>query len=191
VVTGRYLERVTAASRRVPRHVLAVLLVLAAVAGVTWMAVGDRWKSNVAFFDLDHANKYRLRVTGTGDVRCAKLEYETFNDPYANWREAGRDCAWPRVADGAGWLAGGGIEQVFTRGLGTPLPEVILYGIVPGTATTVEITLDQGPPRPITTIGSGHADFRVYAVHVPDAGDRAEVVALRLRDANGGELRVY
>jgi hypothetical protein len=181
----------TAAPRQVVRRGLTVLLVLLAIAGLTYMAIGDRWKSNVAFFDLDEGDNYRLRVTGSFDVRCAKLERETFTDRFVNWREAAKDCVWPRVADGGGWLAGGRVEQVHSERLSKRLPEAILYGIVPAAATSVEITLADGVPRQIATTASGHDAYRVYAAHVPDAGDRAEVVSLRLHDTRGGELHVY
>ena len=181
----------TAAPRKALRRSLTVLLVLLAVAGWTYLAVGDRWKSNVAFFTLDEGDNYRLRVTGSFDVRCARLERETLSDRYVNWREAGKDCAWPRVAGGNGWLAGGLVEQVHSERLGRRLPDVILYGIVPGAATSIEITLADGVPRRVATVASGHDAYRVYAVHVPGAGDRAEVVSLRLHDAQGGELHVY
>ncbi|MEU8609605.1 hypothetical protein AB0C29_16545 [Actinoplanes sp. NPDC048791] len=180
-----------AAPRKALRRTFTVFLVLLAVAGWTCLAVGDRWKANVAFFALDQGDNYRLRVTGSSDVRCARLERETFNDPYANWREAGRDCAWPRVAGGDGWLAGGLVEQVHSERLGKRLPDAILYGIVPAAATSIEITLTDGIPREVATIGSGHPAYRVYAVHVNGVGDRAEVVSLRLHDAQGGELHVY
>ncbi|MFI6239288.1 hypothetical protein ACIBEF_05360 [Micromonospora sp. NPDC050795] len=181
----------TAGPRRAVRRGLIVLLVLLGVSGWTYVAIGDRWKSNVAFFTLDEGDNYRLRVTGSFDVRCAKLERETFSDPYVNWREAGKDCAWPRVADGDGWLAGGRVEQVHSERLGRRLPEAILYGIVPAAATSIQITLGDGTPREAATIASGHDAYRVYAVYVPDAGDRVEVVSLRLHDAQGGDLLVY
>lgn len=181
----------TAAPRKAVRRGLTVLFVLLAIAGWTYLAVGDRWKSNVVFFTLDEGDNYRLRVTGSFDVRCAKLERETFFDPFVNWREAGKDCVWPAVADGDGWLAGGRVEQVNSERLGKRLPEAILYGIVPAAATSIEITLADGVPRRVATMASGHDAYRVYAAHVPDAGDRAEVVSLRLHDAQGGELHVY
>lgn len=181
----------TAAPRKALRRSLAVVLVLLAVAGWTYVAVGDRWKSSIAFFKLDEGDNYRLRVTGSFDVRCARLERETFSDLYVNWREAGKDCAWPRVADGRGWLAGGLVEQVHSERLGRRLPEAILYGIVPAAATSIEITLTDGMPRQVATMASGYDAYRVYARYVPGAGDRAEVVSLRLHDAHGGELNVY
>lgn len=173
------------------RRTVTVLLVLLAVAGWLYLAVGDRWKSNVVFFPLDEGDDYRLRITGAFGTECAKLERETFNDPYNNWVEAGTDCAWPRVADGDGWLAGGLVEQVHSERVSRRLPDVIVYGIVPAAATEVEITLTAGEPQRIVTRAAGDGANRVYAVHVPGAGESVGVVALKLRDARGGELRVY
>lgn len=119
----------TAAPRKALRRGLTVLLVLLAVAGWTYQAVGDRWKDNVVFFTLDEGDNYRLRVTGSFDVRCAKLERETFTDPYVNWREAGKDCVWPAVAGGDGRLAGGRVEQVHSERLGKRLRPVQLGGL--------------------------------------------------------------
>jgi hypothetical protein len=181
----------TAAPRKALRRVLTVFLVLLAVTGWTYLAVGDRWKDNVAFFSLDEGDDYRLRVTGSFDLRCAKLERETFSDRYVNWQEAGKDCAWPRVAEGDGWLAGGRVEQVYSERLSRRLPDVIVYGIVPAAATSVEIVLTGGTRRQVATMASGHDAFRVYALYVQGVGDRAEVVSLRLRDGRGGELHVY
>jgi len=181
----------TAAPRKAVRRSLTVLLVLLAVAGWTYVAIGDRWKDNIVFFTLDEGDNYRLRVTGSFGTRCAKLERETFTDPYVNWREAGKDCPWPRVAEGDGWLAGGRVEQVNSERLGRRLPDVIAYGIVPAAATSIELTLTDGTKRQVDTMASGHDAYRVYALYVPAAGDRTEVVSLRLRDGRGGELRVY
>src|SRR3954451_18005565 len=120
----------TAAPRKALRRGLTVFLILLAVAGWTYLAVGDRWKDNVAFFSLDEGDDYRLRVTGSFDLRCAKLERETFCIRYVNWQEAGKDCAWPRVAEGDGWLAGGRVKQVYSERLSRRLPDVIVYGVV-------------------------------------------------------------
>jgi hypothetical protein len=181
----------TAAPRKVLRRTLTVFLVLLVLTGWLYLAVGDRWKSNVAFFALDEGANYRLRLTGAFGSQCAKLEHETFADPYNNWVEAGRDCAWPRVAAGDGWLAGGGVEQVITRKGGSRLPDVILFGLVPAAAASVEITLAGGAPFRIPTEAAGDGPNGFYARHLPGAGERVEVVSVRLRDANGGELRVY
>jgi len=180
-----------AAPRRGARRAVAALLVLLAASGWLFLACGDEWKSSVVTFESDEADDYRLRITGAFGVECAKLDRETRNDPYVNWREAGKDCGWPRVAGGDGWLAGGRTEQVNSERLGRRLPDWIFYGLVPAAAARVEITLTAGPPHRIETRPAGGGANRVYALRVPGLGDRADVVALRLFDARGGELHVY
>jgi hypothetical protein len=176
---------------RVARRVGLGVLLLLALSGWLFQACGDQWKSSVVAFESDEADDYRLRVTGALGDECAKLERETRHDPWVTWREAGRDCAWPRVADGDGWLAGGRTEQVNSERQGRRTPDWICYGIVPATAAEVEITLAGGARHRIATRAAGKGGHRVYALLVPGAGDRAEVISLRLRDARGGELRVY
>lgn len=161
------------------RRVLAAFLILVALAAWLYAAQGDRWKDSVAAFDMTTTEDYRLRITGAFGAHCAKLEQETFTDPYNNWFERGRDCAWPRVADGDGWLAGGGIERIKGEGM-------ILYGLIPAAAAEVEILLTDGGPHRIPAQPAGQDRF--YGAHVKAEGD---VISVRLRDANGGELRVY
>lgn len=180
-----------ATRKRVARRVAAGLFVLLALSGWLFLAYGDKWKGSVLTFEFDESDDYRLRITGAFDVECAKLEHETMHDPFVNWREAGRDCTWPRVANGDGWLAGGQAAQVHSERHGRQMPDWILYGIVPAAAAEVEITLADGVPHRITTRKAGKGENRVYAHHLPGIGDRVEVVSLRLRDARGGELRVY
>jgi hypothetical protein len=171
------------------RTALAALLVLLAVSGWLFMACGDDWKSSIYAFESGAADDYRVRLTGTYGGECAKLERETTTDRYANWREAGRDCAWPRVAGGDGWLAGGNAEQLYSERRSRRTGDWIFFGIVPAAAAEVEITLATGPPHRIATRAGGK--HRIYAVLLPGLGASAEVTAVRLRDARGGELRVY
>lgn len=180
-----------ATRKRGARRAAAGLLVLLALSGWLFMACGDEWKSSVVTFEFDESDDYRLRITGAFGVECAKLERETRYDPYVNWREAGRDCAWPRVADGDGWLAGGRAEQVHSERHSRRMPDWIFYGIVPAAAAEVEITLADGAAHRITTRKAGKGANRVYAHQLPGIGNQADVVSLRLRDARGGELRVY
>ena len=180
-----------AAPRRGRRRVLTAFLVLLALSGWLFLACGDQWKSSVATFEFDDGDDYRLRITGAFGVECAKLDRETRLDPFVHWREAGKDCAWPRVGGGDGWLAGGRAEQVHSERLGRRLPDWIFYGLVPAATTEVEITLSGGAPHRIPTRPAGHGANRVYALTLPGLGDRADVVALRLLDGRGGELRVY
>lgn len=178
------------APRKGVRRAVVGLAVLLALSGWLFMACGDQWKDSVVVFAFE-GDDYRLRITGAFGTECAKLERETPQDPYAYWREAGRDCTWPRVADGDGWLAGGQAEQVRSLTRDGPAPDVILYGLVPAAVAEVEIILAGGATHRIPTQAAGDGANRVYARHLPGAGDRVEVVGLRLRDARGGELRVY
>jgi hypothetical protein len=180
-----------AAPKRVARRAAAGLLVLLALSGWLFVACGDEWKSSVVTFEFDVGDDYRVRITGSLGVECAKLERETLHDRYVNWREVGKDCAWPRVAGGDGWLAGGRAEQVHSERHSGRMPDWIFYGIVPAAAAEVEITLADGAPHRIATRKAGKGANRIYAYHLPGIGNRAEVVSLRLRDVQGGELRVY
>jgi hypothetical protein len=175
---------------RTPRRALIVLLVLVVVTAWSFQAFGDLWKSHVAYFPRDGGHDYRLRVTGSADLRCAKLERRVFDDMYNNWIELGRDCSWPRVAGGDGWLAGGQIDYLGAYPPDSP-PGAILYGIVPAAAASVTITLTDRTSHDTATIDFGHDDFRVYALYVPGITAPAEVTALQLHDAAGGRVHVY
>lgn len=180
-----------AAPRRVLRRAAAGFLVLLALSGWLFLACGDEWKSSVVTFEFAEADEHRVRITGAFGPECAKLEHRTTNDPYVNWVSVGKDCTWPRVAGGDGWLTGGKAAQVHSTRHSRQMPDWIVYGIVPAAAAEVEITLAGGATHRIATRAAGGGDNRIYAQHLPGVGDRIEIVRLRLRDAQGGELRVY
>ena len=147
------------------------------------------WKSSVFSFDLPGGD-YRVRLTGSSGSECARLERETNFDEFTRWRTAGKDCAWPSVAGGDGWLAGGQAVRVVADRGGTT-GDWILFGIVPSVATEVVLTLADGSPRPAAVRAAGSGTHRIYALHMPDVGEHAEVVAIDLHDAQGGEVHVY
>ena len=171
--------------RSIARRTAATLLVLLVLSGWLFMACGEDWKKSVYTFDFADDSRYRIRITGgTFGDECVRLERYARHTRSANWKERGRECAWPRVAGGDGWLAGGQAEQVSTA-------DWLFYGIVPAAATEVVITLADGVPHPIATREAGGGANRIYAYHQAGLGDDVEVVDLRLRDARGGELPVY
>jgi hypothetical protein len=120
-----------------------------------------------------------------------KLEQYVLNARYENWQAAGTDCAWPRMVDADGWLAGGVAMPVHERRTDEPTPDWILCGIVPVAAEEVVITLTDGVPHRIATKEAGDGANRFYAYHLAGVGADARIVRLQLHDANGGELRVY
>jgi hypothetical protein len=95
------------------------------------------------------------------------------------------------VTDGDGWLAGGQAVPVLADGNAGAGNDWILFGIVPAAAVKVDLTLRDGKPRPAMVKAAGGGANRIYALHVPAAGDHVEVVAIALHDAKGGEVRVY
>jgi hypothetical protein len=176
-------------SRRTLRRAAGVLVVLALTLGGGLTYCSADWKSSVFAFDLAGGD-YRVRLTGSSGSECARLERETNFDEFTRWRTAGKDCAWPRVAGGDGWLAGGqAVHVVADRGGSTT--DWILFGIVPAVATEVVLTLADGKPRSAPSKAAGSGANRVYALHLPGLGDQAEITAIDLRDAKGGAVRVY
>jgi hypothetical protein len=168
---------------------VAVLVVLTIALGGGLTYCSADWKSSVFSFDLPGGD-YRVRLTGSSGSECARLERETNADEFTRWRTAGKDCAWPSVAGGDGWLAGGqAVRVVADRGPTTR--DWILFGIVPSVATEVVLTLADGTPRPAPVRAAGNGSHRIYALHLPDVGEHAEVVAIDLHDAQGGEVHVY
>jgi len=183
---------VTVAPPRAPsrlRRVVAILVVLAIALGGALTYCSADWKSSVFSFDLPGGD-YRVRLTGSSGSECARLERETNFDEFTRWQTAGKDCAWPSVAGGDGWLAGGQAVRVVADRGGTT-GDWILFGIVPSVATGVVLTLADGTPRPAPVRAAGSGSHRIYALHVPDAGEHADVVAIDLHDAQGGEVHVY
>jgi len=177
-------------SRTAFRRTAAILVVLFLVLGGGLTYCSADWKSSVFAFDLPGGD-YRVRLTGSSaNGECARLERETNFDEFTRWRTAGKDCAWPKVAGGDGWLAGGQAVQVVADRGGTT-KDWILFGIVPAAATKVMLTLAGGKPQPAPIKPAGGGANRIYALHIPGAGDHAEVVAIDLLDARGGEVRVY
>lgn len=172
-------------TRSIARRTVGTLLVLLVVSGWLFTACGEDWKKSVYTFDSAENGRYRVRITGgTFGDECVKLERYSPHSRFTNWRERGRDCAWPRVAGGDGWLAGGKAEPVSG-------PDWLFYGIVPAAATEVVITLADGVPHPVATREAGDGANRIYVHHQAGVGAEAEVVGLRLHDARGGELRVF
>lgn len=171
------------------RRVLAVLVGLAIALGGGLTYCSADWKSSVFSFDLPGGD-YRVRLTGSSGSECARLERETNFDEFTRWQTAGKDCAWPSVAGGDGWLAGGQAVQVIADRGGTT-QDWILFGIVPSVATEVVLTLADGKPRPAEVRAAGGGTHRIYALHLADLGERADVVAIDLHDAQGGEVHVY
>ena len=173
------------------RRVLAVLVVLGLTLGGGLTYCSADWKSSVFAFDLP-GGAYRVRLTGSSaNGECARLERETNFDEFTRWRTAGKDCAWPKVTDGDGWLAGGQAVPVLADGNAGAGNDWILFGIVPAAAVKVDLTLRDGKPRPAMVKAAGGGANRIYALHVPAAGDHVEVVAIALHDAKGGAVRVY
>ncbi|WP_433381074.1 hypothetical protein ACQPZX_16440 [Actinoplanes sp. CA-142083] len=173
-----------------PRRAAAVVVVLFLVLGGGLTYCSADWKSSVFAFDLPGGD-YRVRLTGSsGNGECARLERETNFDEFTRWRTAGKDCAWPKVAGGDGWLAGGQVVRVSEDG-GDQTKDWILFGIVPAAAAEVVLTLADGKERPAATKAAGGGANRLYALHVPGVGDSAEVISIVLHDARGGEIRVY
>lgn len=180
-----------AAPRRAVRRAVTGIVVLLMLSGWLYLMVGEQWRSSVVTFAFDESDDYRIRITGSFGVECAKLEREEVGARYFKWPEAGLDCSWPRLPGGDGWLAGGQIERVHSDRHGRQTPDWIVYGLVPAAAVEVEITLSDRVSRRIATREVGEGANRLYAQHIPGLGDGVEVVGLRLRDAQGGELRVY
>jgi hypothetical protein len=172
------------------RRTAAVVVVLGLVLGGGLTYCSADWKSSVFAFDLPGGD-YRVRLTGSsGSGECARLERETNFDEFTRWRTAGKDCAWPKVAGGDGWLAGGQAVRVGEDG-GGQTNDWILFGIVPAAAVEVLLTLADGKARPAASKAAGSGANRLYALHLPGIGDQAEVVSIVLHDAKGGEIRVY
>jgi hypothetical protein len=181
---------VTAEAKSPLRRIVAILVVLGLTLGGGLTYCSSDWKSSVFAFDRPKGD-YRVRLTGSsGNGECARLERETNFDEFTRWRTAGKDCAWPKVSGGNGWLAGGRAVQLSEDGGGTT-PDWILFGIVPSAATEVVLTLADGKARPAPVKAAGGGANRIYALQVPGAGDGLEVVAIVLHDAKGGEIRVY
>jgi len=168
---------------------VGILVALALACGGALTYYADDWKSSVFSFDLPGGD-YRVRLTGSSGSECARLERETNFDEFTRWQTAGKDCAWPSVAGGDGWLAGGQAVRVVADRGGTT-EDWILFGIVPSVATEVVVTLADGKPRPAPVRAAGGGTHRIYALHLANLGEQAEVVAIELHDARGGEVHVY
>jgi hypothetical protein len=177
--------------RRIVRRAVGLFVVLLLTGGWLFLACGDEWKSSVVTFEFAEADEHRVRITGAFGPECVKLERREVVNPDYRWLALGKDCTWPRVAGGDGWLAGGQAAQVHSLRHNRMMPDWILFGIVPAAAAEVEITLAGGATHRIITREAGRGAHRIYAQHLPGVGDKIEVVRLRLRDGQGGELRVY
>ena len=176
-------------TRTTLRRSAAVLLTLAIGLGGGLTYCSADWKSSVFSFDLPGGD-YRVRLTGSSGSECARLERETNFDEFSRWQTTGKDCAWPKVSGGDGWLAGGQVVQV-VEDKGDSTKDWILFGIVPAAATEVVLTLADGKARRAPTRAAGGGANRIYALLAPGVGDRAELVAIVLHDGRGGEVRVY
>lgn len=172
------------------RLVGTTALLLVVVGGPVLVKCVPDWKDAVYTFPFEGGD-YRVRLTGAAGTECAKLEHEDRNSRSGPWIQAGIDCAWPRVAGGGGWLAGGRAEQIYDRRAGSFTPDWLFFGIVPAAATEVVLTLADGMPHRIATRPAGEGKNRIYAHHQRGIDGPAEIVAVELRDAVGGELRVY
>ena len=176
--------------RVIARRTLAtVVVVVTACGGGLWKCSAD-WKDSAYTFGFEGGD-YRIRVTGSSGSECVRLEHEDRTSRSGPWVGAGKDCAWPRVAGGDGWLAGGQAERVYDRRAGGLTSDWLFFGIVPAAATEIVLTLDGGVPLRIATREAGKGANRIYAHHQPGVGDRADIVGLELHDAQGGEVRVY
>ncbi len=180
-------SRVRVVAGRIVRTT-AVLLVL--VGGPVLVKCVPDWKDAVYTFPFEGGD-YRVRLTGSAGDECAKLEQEDRNSRSGPWTQSGIDCEWPRVEGGAGWLAGGRATQVYDGRADGRTSDWLLYGIVPAAATEVVLTLADGVPRRIATRQAGEGANRIYAHHQPGVDGHLEIVAVDLRDAQGGEIRVY
>ena len=131
--------------------------------------------------------KYRLRLTGLTGTKCVRLEYRSKFASDLIWPKDSIDCAWPRVTGGDGWMVGGQVRRL--RG---DTDDTLLYGIVPAVATEVVLTPEGGTPiRIATEVVDGAGANRIYAHLQSGLGDQVAIAGVQLRDAQGGEVRVY
>ncbi len=194
-MTARSREESKHSSKGTIGPVATAVFLMAVVCGAVLVSCGEDWQESVYTFEFGsegHGNqKYRIRLTGSGGDECLILERYSPHNRYEKWLESGKDCAWPRVAGGDGWLAGGQTQRVYDSTINDYSGDWILWGIVPAAATEVTITLADGVPHRIATKEAGGGANRIYAYHQQDVEGMIELVAVELRDARGGEVRVY
>ena len=147
-----------------------------------YVLLSPYWEDPVYEFPGDRSD-LRIRVVEADGRVCAELRQEDRHTPDAQkWRVRSRDCAWPEVEGGGGWLAGGQAHEVPDAG-------TMFYGIVPGATAEVRLTLTGGATLRIPTRPAGKDGLRVYAHQEPKLA--GPVTAVQLRNAEGAEIRVF
>jgi hypothetical protein len=175
------------------RTALVALALIALVCGLPfYVTFSPSWQDRAYEFRHERGD-LRVRVVESQGRVCAELRQENRHTRSIHrWTSRGKDCAWPPVTGGDGWLAGGQAFQVLDSGHTSGVtPDWLFYGVVPDAAAEVRLTLSGGATLRIPTRPAGKGGLRVYAHQELNAGDRITVTAVRLRDAQGGEIRVF
>jgi hypothetical protein len=179
-------------TRSFVRTTLMALVLMGLVCGLPfYVTFSPSWEDRAYEFPNDDGD-FRVRVIEADGLVCAELKQEMpHSDVYPPWTRRGVDCAWPAVAGSAAWLAGGQSYQINdSSGNTVATPNWLFFGIVPGTATEVRLTLSSGATLRIPTEPAGKGRLRVYGHQELNAGDQITVTGVQLRDASGGEIRV-
>lgn len=174
------------------RTALIAFALAVLVCGVPfYVTYSPSWEDRAYEFPHDRGD-FRVRVVESHGRVCVELRQENRHTRSIHrWTSRGMDCAWLPVTGGDGWLAGGQSYQVQDSGVVSGVrPDKLFYGIVPGAAAEVRLTLSGGATVRIPTRPAGKGGLRVYAHREPNAGDRTSVTGVQLRDAAGGEIRV-
>jgi hypothetical protein len=172
---------------------VGVLVVLALACGVPfYVTFSPDWEDRAYDFPNDHGGgDFRVRVVESNGRACAELRQENLHtSDIPRWSTIGKDCAWPAVT-GDAWLAGGQAYRINDTSSNTvATADWLFYGIVPGAAAEVRLTLSTGTTLRIATRQAGKAEQAVYAHLQPDAGIETTIIGVQLRDAADGEIRV-
>ena len=175
------------------RTALITLALLALVCGLPfYVTFSPNWEDRAYEFPNDDGD-FRVRVVEADGLVCAELKQENrHNRSVHRWSRRGLDCAWPAVAGSDAWLAGGQSYQMTdSSGNTVATPNWLFYGIVPGAAAEVRLTLSTGAELRIPTRPAGLGDVRVYGRQERLAATDVVVTGVDLRDAEGGRIRVH
>ncbi|HLL68179.1 MAG TPA: hypothetical protein VK453_21045 [Micromonosporaceae bacterium] len=183
-------------SRPVRRGIVSWLAIAFLVCGWPIPLFVDGLRTAPYKFSSNDTN-YRLRLTNFRDVDCVALEEKNLDlsrnggSLWSRNSDHDKECTWPRVEGGDGWLAGGRAVALTGRrdGVEGPTGDWVLFGVVPKPTAQVSITLANGTVFRIPT-KPGVAG-RIYLHYQPGLGEKAEIAAMELRDGAGEVIRVH